>query len=248
MDKTQEFNLEMRLLRGDIVQFERLKIKPLTLGEIEEMGVSEYLGLINFTTLTKDKIVGRKLKDTFKDFSFFDIIINYDELRKLFLRFLTVFVLHDEEEESIRYEQTIDSVVIVYNGEIGRIDYSNFEKFLEFMRYVYHMKIAQKESEREDIDDEMADLLREFEEVEDKISKDKGNEITLASMVEAVCVKHPSLNLYNIWDYNMYQFMKTYYRIEQIDTAKNIFTGIYSGRIESKKIDLKEYHWAKKID
>lgn len=247
MTREQELALEMRLLRGGNVQFERLSIKPLTLGEIEELGVVKYLTLINFSTLTKEKIVGRKLIEVFKDFSFFQIVVSYEELRETFLEFLRTFVLHDEDEDSVRYVPKIETIVVRYNKINGKINSTNFESFLDFMRFVYHVSKVEKESDRIDIDDDMADLLREFEEVEAKVSKDKGSEITLTSMIEAMCTKHPSLNLMTIWDYTMYQFMKTYYRIEQIDNANNIMTGIYSGCIESKKIDLKDYHWAKTL-
>lgn len=248
MEKQEELKLEMKLLRGGIVQFERLSIKPLTLGEIEEIGLEKYLSLINFSTLSKEKIVGRKLIEVFKPYSFYEVVVNYEELRETFLEFLRVFVLHDEDEESVRYVPEIDTIVVRYNKINGKINKANFQDFLNFMRKVYHVPKTQRESERTDIDEEMAELLREFEEAESKVAKENGNEITITSMIEAICVKHPSINLLTIWDYTMYQFMKTFYRIEQIDSAKNIMTGIYSGCIESKKINLKEYHWAKKLE
>lgn len=248
MDKQEDLGLEMKLLRGGTVQFERLLIKPLTLGQIEEMGIEKYLNLINFTNLTKEKLIGRDLIEVFKPYSFYQVVVNYDELRNMFLEFLNVFVLHDDEETAIRYVPEIDTIVVRYNKINGKINNSNFQDFLDFMRKVYYVPKSQKESDRTDIDDEMAELLKEFEEAESKVAKESGNEITIVSMIEAICTKHPSINLMTIWDYTMYQFMKTFYRIEQIDSAKNIMTGIYSGCIESKKINLKEYHWAKKID
>ena len=248
MNKSEELKLEMKLLRGGTVQFERLTIKPLTLGEIEEIGIEKYLNLINFSTLTKEKVVGRDLVKVFEEYSFYQIVVNYEELRETFLEFLRTFVLHDEGEDSVRYVPKVDTIVVRYNKTNGKINNTNFQEFLDFMRKVYHVPKIEKESDRMDIDEEMADLLKEFEEAEAKVAKENGNEITVTSMIEAVCVKHPSLNLITIWDYTMYQFMKTFYRIEQIDSAKNIMTGIYSGCIESKKINLKDYHWAKKLE
>lgn len=248
MEKQEELKLEMKLLRGGTVQFERLLIKPLTLGEIEELGIEKYLGLINFSTLSKEKLIGRELVEVFKPYSFYQVVVNYEELRETFLEFLRVFVLHDEDESSVRYVPEIDTIVVRYNKINGKINNSNFQSFLDFMRKIYYVPKVEKESERLDIDEEMAELLKEFEEVESKVAKDNGNEITITSMIEAICVKHPSINLMTVWDYTMYQFMKTFYRIEQIDSAKNIMTGIYSGCIEPKKINLKEYHWAKKLE
>lgn len=248
MEKQEDLGLEMTLLRGGTVQFERLSIKPLTLGEIQELGLIKYLSLINFTALTKEKLIGKELVEVFKPYSFYQVVVNYDELRDTFLEFLRVFVLHDEDENAIRYVPEIDTIVVRYNKVNGKINNLNFQGFLDFMRKIYYVPKNQKESEREDIDDEMAQLLKEFEEAENKVNKENGNEITIISMIEAICVKHPSINLMNIWNYTMYQFMKTFYRIEQIDSAKNIMTGIYSGCIEPKKINLKEYHWAKKLE
>lgn len=247
MTREEELALGLKLLRGKTVQFERLTIKPLTLGEIEELGIVKYFTTINFATLTKDKVLGRKHINSFKNIPFFQIVVNIDELREAFLELVRTFVSHDDDEDAVRYVPTIDTIVVRYNKINGKINKTNFEQFLEFMRFVYHVVIVQRESERTDIDEEMAELLREFEEVEDKISKSKGTEITFLSMIEAVSVKHPSINLMNVWDYTMYQFMKIYSRIEQIDNRDNVMRGLYSGCIEAKGIDLKDYHWAKAL-
>ena len=114
MNNIDTMNLEAKLLRGKTVQFERLIIKPKTLGEIEELGVSEYFRLINLTTLTKEKIVGKKLKEVFEKYSFYQIVVNYDELRKLYIEFIRTFVLHDEDENWVRYEPVVDTIIITY--------------------------------------------------------------------------------------------------------------------------------------
>lgn len=248
MGYTVDLTTETRLLRGRNIQFDKIVVKNMTLGEIDDMGMLEYLTAINFASLTKEKVVGRELIKVFEEYSFYQIVVNYPELRANFLNLLKTFTLHDDKEHSVRYVDELDVFVVSYNGVNGKITEKNFDDFLECIRTVYNVPVAEKESERTDIDDEMAELLKEFEEAEAKVNNEKGVGITITSIIEGVSVKHPSINLINIWDYTMYKLMRTYYRIEQIESSNNIMTGIYSGCIETKKIDLKEYHWAKKLD
>lgn len=243
-----DLTTETRLLRGRNIEFDKIVIKNMTLGEIDDIGMLEYLTVINFSTLSKEKVVGRELIAVFEEYSFFQIVVNYPQLRDSFIELLKMFTLNDGKEHSVRYVPELDIFVVSYNGVNGKITEENFEDFLECIRTVYNIPKVEKESERLDIDDEMADLLKEFEEAEAKVNSEIGNGITITSIIEGVSAKHPSINLINIWDYTMYKLMRTYYRLEQIESATNIMTGIYSGCVETKKIDLKEYHWAKKLD
>lgn len=243
-----DLTTETRLLRGKNIQFDKIIIKNMTLGEIDDIGMMEYLTTINFATLTKERVVGRELTKVFEEYSFYQIVANYPDLRNSFVNLLKMFTLHDDKEHSVRYVQELDVFVVSYNGINGKITEENFEEFLECIRIVYTIPLAEKESERMDIDDEMAELLKEFEEAEAKVNNEKGVGVTITSIIEGVSSKHPSINLTNIWNYTMYKLMRTYYRLEQIESSNNIMTGIYSGCIETQKIDLKEYHWAKKLD
>ncbi len=249
MTQDEKRELGVALLRGRIVNFDSILVKPLTLGEIDEMGFNHYHELINFTLLTKQGIIGRgKEAEKFSSLSLFHLIILAPPLQEMLLEFLHLFILHDEEEGAIRYVPEIETIVVRYKGITGKINSSNFEDFLEFMRFTYHVPKNMKESDRDDIDEEMADLLREFEEAEAKVSKERGGGVTFDGIIEAVSVTHPSVNLFSIWDYTMYQLMRSFIRLDHNTNSTNIMRGLYSGAMSSKDIKLEEYYWAKTLD
>ena len=244
-----DLGLETTLLRGKNVWFDDIEIKNLTLAQIEEMGMLEYLTLINFSTLTKEKLIDKKVANYFRDYSFFNLITMFEPLLDMFINFLKTFTVYDADDElGVAYIKELN-IFVVNNGEHkGRIRESNIEELLAFVRTVYCIPKVQKESERDDIDDEMAELLREFEEAEAKIANENNTGTSINSVIEAVSTKHPNLNILQIWDCTMYQLMRTYYRLELLADVENVMRGIYSGCIDTKKINLKEYHWAKKLD
>lgn len=248
MRKELDLTLETRLLRGKNVWFEDIEVKNLTLGEIDDIGMVEYLSVVNFSTLTKDKLIDRKMAKHFQDYSFFDLVVMFEPLRDMFLKLLGIFTVHDEDDLGVAYIEQLNIFIVTNKDHKGKIRNSNFEDFLEFIRTVYCIPKIQKESEREDIDEEMASLLREFEEAEAKIANENNTGTSINSVIEAVSTKHPNLNLLDIWNYTMYQLMKTYYRLELLGDVENMMRGVYSGCIDTKKINLKEYHWAKKLD
>ncbi len=243
MDDTLQ--LEMDLLSNQIVQFGEIQVKPLTLGEIRKIGIHKYMNLIHFTTLDKMRVVGRENMPTFEPYSFYEIVVAFDALRNNFLEFLEIFTIHDVD--GIQFVPTLDLFVVNNNGVKGKIHSDNFAKFLEFMRFVYCVSNEKKDSEDENIDEEMAEMLQAFEDTLNKINRADENKITMVSIIEAISSKHPTMNMSNIWDYNMYQIMKTYRRLDHIDNSSNVMTGLYSGSVDGEKIVIGDFYWAKEL-
>ncbi len=237
--------LELDLLSNETVEFDKIKVKPLTLKEVRKMGIHRYMNLVHFSTLDKMRVVGRENMPTFKPYSFFDIVASFEALRSNFLDFLEVFTVHDTN--GVQYIPTLNLFVVNNDGVKGKIHQDNLENFLEFMRFVYCISNDKKDSEDENIDEEMAEMLRGFEETLDKINKVEENQVTIPSIIEAISSKHPTINMMNIWDYNMYQIMRTYSRLDHLENSNNIMTGLYSGSVDGSKIVIDDFYWAKKL-
>lgn len=101
-----------------------------------------------------------------------------------------------------------------------------------------------KESNREDIDDDMKELLKEFEEEQSKVDRACGVNINLISIIEAVSCKHHSLNLTNIGEYTIYQLYRAYKKLNKIDHENRLTQGYYAGTLKLENSDFKQLHWA----
>lgn len=116
MNKDIERDLELQLLQGREVQFERLYIRPLTLNEINVLGLQEYESTVNFLRLTKKRILSREEQELYKDYSFFQVVMMKQELCIAFMKFLYLFVEHDDGLDSIQFMSPVESFIVKYKG------------------------------------------------------------------------------------------------------------------------------------
>ena len=195
---------------------------------------------MNFATISKNKLL-RGSDISPDNIGLLDIIVGAESLRDTFLEFMSVFLEFDD----IEYGNKTRSFYLTHEKTIGVLSNSNIDEFFDVFKMAYCISDIKKESDRDDIDDEMRQLLLEFEDEEEKIKNIKGNIITINSMIKAVCCKHPSLNCLNIGKCTLYQIKTDLARLYQIDSSVCIHTGIYTGNIDSKNINLEEYSWAK---
>ncbi|MEK4006341.1 hypothetical protein [Paenibacillus sp. FSL H3-0333] len=69
----------------------------------------------------------------------------------------------------------------------------------------------------------------------------------LPSLISGLSWKSPNISILDIGELTIYQLYDGYYRMENIDHYNSILTGIYSGTIDSSKINIQENTWAKII-
>lgn len=240
-----EYSISM--LRGSVINIHGINIKPLTLGEIEELGFEKYNSLLNVCTDNKEDYLDSVKNINVDTISMFDILTSNERIKDIFIEFISVFILNDKEINSVQYINATNEIVVIYNGNISRINRRNIDDILYIIKKLYCKNMSSRESDRDDIDDEMKQLLREFEEEERKIRNKKGAIITLNSIIEFVCSKHNSINVFNVWGLTVYQLMITYLRLEKISNYENILNGLYHGSVNFKDIDLERIHWANEI-
>ena len=238
IDDNKKMDYEFQLYGGLTINYQNLYIRSLTIDEIRNLyGLSMILQLMNLSTISHKQFKLAKEGD-----ALFDLIIG-SELRGIFEVFLNIFLEFDHME----YGEKTKSYYLSRSDEIGVLNKDNFEEFLEVFRMAYCIDKYSRESDRDDIDDEMRKLLLEFEEEEDKIRNAKGNTITLNSMIKAICCRHPSLNCLNVGSCTIYQLKCDLIRLYQIDSSVYINTGIYNGAISTKDIKIDDYSWAKEL-
>lgn len=239
IDDSKKMDYEFALYGGLTINYQNIYIKSLTIDEIRfKYGLSIILQMMKFSTLTR-----KQFETDDENLSLFELIIG-SQLKEIFEGFINIFI----EFDSIEFGEKNKSYYFKRGNEIGILNKHNFDEFLEVFRMVYCIDKTTKESERDDIDEELREILRGFEEEEDKIRNARGNTITINSMIKAICCRHPSLNCLNIGGCTIYQLKCDLVRLYQIDANVYINTGVYTGNIRSKDIKLDDYNWAKELN
>lgn len=235
--------MKARLLKGSRIVVHGITIKNYTLGEIfDDIGLTRYLQMSSLANRKPKDFLTSEFINQVPDFTLFDVLCISSELNEIYLNFLNFFTGY--EWEFIANEAFIEFHSINENGERVYVNKGNFDSLLDVVKATYCLDKSKRESDRDDIDDEMKELLMEFEEESDKVRKAKGSNITIIGIIDGVSNKHPSINLFNIWGYTIYQLMNTYYALSKIDNESRIMSGIYHGTVDSKAIDLESIHWA----
>lgn len=211
---------------------------------VDVIGLDNYYSTINICTLEPKDVLPKEVfrHEEFKEITMFDLCLLNDMISELYIKLFNMFT----DYEWI-FDKTMCEFITSYDKERFTVSKGNMDTVITIIKEMYCVNKEKKESDREDIDDDMRELLMEFEEEERKVRRSKSNPITLNSIIEAISVKHPSINLLNIGSYTMYQLMHTYYRLEQIENYSKITSAIYAGTISGKDIDVNKIHWANEI-
>jgi len=86
-------------------------------------------------------------------------------------------------------------------------------------------------------------------EMEDMEDRENSNKDGFANLVSAVVGKNNcGINYLNIWDLYIYQFQDLTRRLMLIEEYSNLMYGIYSGNIDSSKMNLNKVSWINPIN
>lgn len=238
-----DIDLQGKLLAGSNIAVKDITIINYKAHDIfRVIGVTKYLQMTNLMCRTPRDFIEPKYLKEFGDVKLFDIFCMTEEMQDLFKKAMNFFTGY--EWDFVGTSAFIEFWATNENNERVHINRENCEEIFDVIKSMYCLHDNKKESQRDDIDDRMREILAEFEEEESKVNTAKGSKITLFSIIAGVATKHNSINLLNIWDYTIYQIIHSFKLLEKISNEDRTMTGIYSGTIDSKKIDLDKIHWA----
>ena len=249
---------ELKLYRGDdYVMPNGVVIHCPTLGNICDYGEKEYLSMISlFTSTTIDRCA--QLDDMGIDYT---QITNFD----MFIIFLQMLTADGEIKEGIqtiatrilfgdldfskfKIAQSDKGVCLV--GENNIILHENdFEAITAYLRKMNGMpEPLYKTVKNEFAKRQLIDDARNDAEFQRKLAAFKGEHSQYQPLISAL-VNHPSFkyNWHTVWDISVYAFFDSLKRIQIIDNANHLYTGLYSGCIEYKNIK-KDLDWLKPIN
>lgn len=216
---------ELKLLSGEPIFIETVGyINQPTLKKIKDIGLSRYYKFILLIT---------NLPESIKDYNeLFEIICKYHDIRNEFINACSFFIV-----EKPNYYSDYESFAIGLDGYY--ISKDNYLDFVNVIKKINGLKITENENETyaDDKAKQIAERMKQGREKREKISKDEG--ITLDNIISSVASKHPSYNLFNIWDLTVYQLYDQYKRLNMIDQY-HVHTSAMVQGAEIK--DLK--HWS----
>ncbi|WP_199925628.1 hypothetical protein [Paenibacillus bouchesdurhonensis] len=239
---TQEEDIHLTLLANEPVFVADIGyIRSPKLRDVIKLGYSNYIEALSSLLFDKSRIsgLGTIMESAFVLACYF--FMQDDHFRNSFSNGIRL-LLHKEielvEMEGVPYFDLGDGLTL-HEG--------NFHRFQEIV------KIANKAELTNDEEDYNPGNSKAREMIE-KLMKGKANKpakrpvINLHSIISGLSWKSTSgININNIFELSIYQFYDGYYRLENIDHYNSVVTGIYTGNIDAKKINMQEINWTKII-
>lgn len=235
-------DLHLKLLAGQSINIDGIgELKPLTLNEIIKIGESEYYNLL-YNTFLFDKNNLVEKNEAINNASNFEILISFVVFNNSFRElFFYAFNLFFDKTPKLFNE---DFIYVDKVDETGKTVFTE-EKFEEIKRILKIANFIQDEEKEEyvagnDRAKKFMDLLKKKKEQYANVKKTK---INLHSIISAVRWKPSGLNK-DIFELTIYELYDAYRRLENIDYYNFTLTGIYTGNVDAKKINLSDINWA----
>lgn len=228
------------MLRGKPIKIDFFEVKPLTLEEMFDYGEEECRKLLSYFLFDVDDLdLGdRKELQDINKFLILSLIFRQDPtFANNILRGLKLFT---------GIEFFLQDGLLLYK-ENYIINEERWEKLKYVLSWQYGLKYepqAFKYNPKGKRAKEMKKRIESTRQQVEKIKAKKREEITLIELISALCAKHPSINLFNVWKLTYYQFINQLQRLQIIDDYDFALRSILAGA-DPKKVDAK--HWTIKI-
>lgn len=213
------------------------------LKDIALLGEERYSQILSLLLLNKANIP--HLKDTeFDNFSILFInCLNSDELWNEVKSGLKLLF-----KEEVRIPSRDSESVFFYFGELNErrfITRDNFD-FLQRLIIISNNIKIEIEDEYSPANSKAAELIKKLQAGKEYVRKKKSQISSLVNKISGLAWKSNSINIFNVWDLNIYQFYDALNRVEQIDNYQYTLHGIYSGTLDGSKIKINEIHYSNK--
>lgn len=235
-------DISLRLIANIPISIENVSgIQSPKLSSIISLGYQRYNESLSSLLLDKNRI------EEFKDVEGSSFILTclyflQDEyFRNTFktgIRLMTGYDVHLKEDS--------ENPVLSLNDQCF-LNEDNFNTFQKVVRLANKVEINEKEEEFEAGNSKAREMI-------EKIKRGKKNKpekkpiVNLHSLISGLSWKSTSgINITNIFDLTIYQLYDGYHRVEKIEHYNNTVTGIYTGNIDAKKINMNDLNWAKII-
>jgi len=144
-----------------------------------------------------------------------------------------------------------EDILGIYFGEIKDrriIDGSNFEIIQKLIAKANWIKIEKKNEKEFNPVDERAQAIVDMIMKKRKNAPKIKEKINLHSIIAGLTWKANGISLKEINAMTIYQLYMGYFVSQNIDSHYFTLTGIYTGNIDAKNIDMSDISWARKLE
>lgn len=206
---------ELTLLRGRPIYVEGIGyIYPLTIAEIEEIGEDNFYILLSLLTFEQQKTGQR---DWFTNPRHEDILLMSWALSSVL------------KEEVFFKEGTYRT------AKGGELSCENYESLVEVIQKQYALKKSEPPSYA---NEKAKEIAMKMQKEKAKIKPSKQG-LSLQDIISGVAAKHPSLNLFQIWNLTLYQLYDQFKRLQLIEN----YTFNLSAALQGAEVE-KITHWS----
>lgn len=249
---------ELKLYRGnDCAMPNGIVMRCPTLGDICEYGEKEYLGMISiFTSTVIDRCA--QLDDmgidytqitNFVMFTLFKDMLTPDGGEKKGIKTIATRIIFGDLDFSEFRLTLVNETHCLVNSDGIILDENSFETMTAYLRKMHGIpEPLYKTVKNEFAKKQLIEDARNDADFQRKLLAFKGEHSQYQPLISAL-VNHPNFkyNWHTVWDLSVYAFFDSLKRIQIIDNADHLYTGLYSGCIEYNKIK-KDLDWLKPIN
>jgi len=234
---------ELQLMRGRGIKVGDLLIKPLTIGEIEELTESKYFQYVSILAINKDSF---QVKD--EEITLFDLVfavcVKEEEFRSLFLKSMGYFL----REEIKMYANSNGFFFYTENEEIcSFITKDNYSDIIEVIK-LQNCLTKKIEEEENPANEKARQILERQKRARALLAKAKkqgdGEPLTLADLISILTSNGNGVTAFNVWDMNFYMFNNQFNRMKMLDEYDINIRSLLAG---AKSEDIQLKHWMSKI-
>jgi hypothetical protein len=238
-----EKDIELKLLAALPIDIGNgLRLHMPTARETFDLG-EEYSEMLSVMLFDKNNVEGQSFNE-FEDFEVLFMYTFHDENFRLKVKKCMEFFFKDECQFGTPQED-----VFFYFGDESKnrkITKYNFPLIQQVIRKANYIADKQEEEFKpaNSKAQEMIDLI-----LKNRRNKPKPKEtVNLHSIISGLAWRANGINLLNIFDLTIYQIYTGYFTTANIDNYNFTLSGIYSGNVDAKQIDMSEINWAKILD
>lgn len=232
---------ELNLIRGlDFQITDKLVIKHPTLLEIIEYGEANYNASVRlFTTKPYDYMV--EIDDAGLDYETvdeFDLFLQFYRENKASAKFF----LGELEFEELHNRDTGEKILRAKCGaEINKQVYRSIANHIRRINF-----ISDEEEFHPGNEGAKKEIISQERKRKQRLARKppKAQSSRLSNLVSASiwCMKS-QYNYSNVWTLSIYQFYEGIFRTKVYDKYKNTMLGVYTGNVDTSKLDFKEIDW-----
>ncbi|OMD10721.1 hypothetical protein BJP50_28060 [Paenibacillus odorifer] len=218
----------------------RILIYPISLKQIVDMGYDDYNNNLSLLSIKKDQLVSPELFDSIpSDVEAYDIIYELykdDDLCKAFNNSLSFFC----KTENIVY----DNGLYIEGIKVDSGCYKDILKVIHTQNgIVLNEDDFNPKSERvKKLREKQLENRKKIQ----KLKKDSGNGsdlLTFFDLVSIICSNANGINVFNVFDLNMFQFNDQFNRMKLLNDYETSIQSLLHGA-DPKNIEIK--HWISK--